>query len=304
LTHTFKEEYISKDKVRRTAIELDLHVDEIVEQAKESMSQDATAIRMQTQNFIDKKSRLLLDAHNRCEAALAAAHSRMKDASKAYGDAYEEALNQQLKIVTESTITEDTLNQEMVIAAKAHRDSIQRMTAIPPLVMDDARLQLQIRCAAAEEKAEDLQRERQVVIEKDSEGKIASLQQELGELRKANRISDGKLLEVNSDHDRMRRAARMDESVMVGLKKKLETAESELEGLKRKRADSRWMQATQDGEHALIRWYTLGWGTLMKKAEEGKATRDHGRSYNGPAKRGLLLSLSSLSFIESRWQGY
>jgi hypothetical protein len=84
LTHTFKEEYVSRDKVRRTACELDLHVDEIKEQAKKSMRQDATAIRMQTQNLIDKKNRLLLDAHNRCEAALAAVHSRMKDASKAY----------------------------------------------------------------------------------------------------------------------------------------------------------------------------------------------------------------------------
>jgi hypothetical protein len=110
----------------------------------------------------------------------------MKDAFKAYGDAYEEALNQQLKTVMESTITEDTLNQEMVIAANAHRENIQR-TAILPLVMDDTKLQLQIRCAAAEEKAEDLQLERQVIMEKDSEGKIASLQEELGELRKANK---------------------------------------------------------------------------------------------------------------------
>ncbi len=37
----------------------------------------------------------------------------------------------------------------------------------------------------------------------------------------------------------------------------------------------------------------------MRKAEEGKATRDHGRSYNGPAKRGLLLSLSSVFYRES-----
>ncbi len=64
LTHTFKEECVSKDKVRRTACELDLHVDEIKEQAKKSMRQDATAIRMQTQNLIDKKNRLLLDTHN------------------------------------------------------------------------------------------------------------------------------------------------------------------------------------------------------------------------------------------------
>ncbi len=60
------------------------------------------------------------------------------------------------------------------------------MTAIPPLVMDDTRLQLQIQCAAAQEKAEDLRRELQAIMEKDSEGKIASLQEEVGELRKAN----------------------------------------------------------------------------------------------------------------------
>jgi flagellar capping protein FliD len=124
LIHTFKEEYVTRAKALNSSIELDLHVNDIMEQAKESMSQDATAIRMQTQNFIDKKNRLLSEAHTRCEATLAVVHSRMKDASKAYGDAYEEALNQQLKNVIESTITEDTLNQEMVIAANAHRDSI------------------------------------------------------------------------------------------------------------------------------------------------------------------------------------
>ncbi len=47
-----------------------------------------------------------------------------------------------------------------------------------------------------------------------------------------------KLRKVNSDHDRMRSTAQMDENVMIGLKKKLEAAESELESLKRKRADS------------------------------------------------------------------
>ncbi len=105
----------------------------------------------------------------------------------------------------------------MVIAANAHRDSIQRMTAIPPLIMDDTRLQLQIRCAAAQEKAENLQRELQVIVDKDSEGKIASLQEELGELRKANQILDGKLRKVNANHDKMKRESRMDESIMVGL---------------------------------------------------------------------------------------
>ena len=33
----------------------------------------------------------------------------------------------------------------------------------------------------------------------------------------------------------------------------------------------------QDGERALTRCYTRGRGTLMKKAEEGKATQDLGR---------------------------
>ncbi len=98
-------------------------MDDIVELAKESMSQDATAIRMKTQNFIDKQHRLFVDAHARCEEALAVAHTRMKDVSKEYGVAYEEALNRQLQAVLESTITEDTLNQEMVVAAQAHRDT-------------------------------------------------------------------------------------------------------------------------------------------------------------------------------------
>ena len=55
----------------------------------------------------------------------------------------------------------------------------------------------------------------------------------------------------------------------------------------------------QDGERALTRWYIRGQGTLKKKAEEGKATLDRGRSFNGPARRGLPLSSSSMSFIGS-----
>ena len=66
----------------------------------------------------------------------------------------------------------------------------------------------------------------------------------------------------------------------------------------------KWMPVMQDEEHAHTRWCNLGWGILMKKAGEGKATLDRGKSFNGPAKRGRLLSLSSLSFIGSRWPGY
>jgi hypothetical protein len=38
----------------------------------------------------------------------------------------------------------------------------------------------------------------------------------------------------------MKGTTKMDESLMIGLKKKLEAAESEIESLKRKRADQRW----------------------------------------------------------------
>ncbi len=183
LIHTFKEEYITQDQERRASAELDIHVGEIIEQAKERMSQDATAIRMRTQNFIDKQGRLIDDAHTQCEAALAANHTRMRETLRACEEsaqetlrAYGEVLNQQLKTVLESTITEDTLNQEMGIAAQAHRDGIHTMTAIPPLVMDEYMLQLQSRCAAAEEKAEDLRIELQALQGQDAEGKIASLQ--------------------------------------------------------------------------------------------------------------------------------
>ena len=144
--------YITRDLERRASTELGIYVDEILEQSKERMTQDATATRMRTQNFIDKQSRLVEDTNARCEAALAANHTRMRDTVRAYG----EALNQQLQTVLDSTITEDTLNQEMEIAAQAHRDGIHKMAAIPPLLMDENMLQLQTRCATVEEKAEDL----------------------------------------------------------------------------------------------------------------------------------------------------
>jgi hypothetical protein len=145
--------YISNDKKRTTSLELDLHVDEVMERAKESMAQDVIAIRMQSQNLIDKQHRLLAEAQARCEAHIALAHNRMMHASKTYEKSFAEAIQRQLENVLESTITGDTLNREMGIAAQAHRDSIHKMTAIPPLAMDENRLQLQIRCATAEQKS-------------------------------------------------------------------------------------------------------------------------------------------------------
>ncbi len=132
LLHTFKDDYISRRKATEVDCELTHHVDEIMEQAKESMTQDAVAIRMQTKNFIDKRQSLLADAHTRCEEALAAAQTRIRDVSREYSVAYEEALDKHLQAVLESTITEDTLNQEMILASQAHRESMEKMTAIAP----------------------------------------------------------------------------------------------------------------------------------------------------------------------------
>jgi hypothetical protein len=245
------------------SVEFALHVDELVEEAKdESMSRDATAIRMRNQSLIDKQSRLIADAHAQCEKAIAEAHMRMKEASLAYGT----ALEQQLKTLQESTITEDTLIDEMVHASQSYRDRIQQVTAIPPLIMDADRLQLQIRCAAAEEKAEDLQKELQALQVPGGEGKMERLQKELedlqnlcrrkqgalhGRMRAVTRLEKEKLAlqgdlenvkktlnQVNVKNSSLAHQSKMDEGVMLGLKVRMETAESELERLKRKRTDS------------------------------------------------------------------
>jgi hypothetical protein len=76
-----------------------------------------------------------------------------------YSVAHEEALDRHLQAVLESTITEDTLNEEMILAAQAHRQSIGKMAVIAPLVVGEDKRQLQIRCAAVEEKVDELQRE-------------------------------------------------------------------------------------------------------------------------------------------------
>ena len=131
------------------------------------MSQDATAIRMRTQNFIDRQNNLIVSASNQAAAALEANHARMRDVMRAYG----EALEQQLQTVLTSTITEDTLNQEMEFAAQAHRNRIHAMTAIPPLLMDEDSLQLQTRCATLEQQAEDLRDQLQAYQEQNAEEK-------------------------------------------------------------------------------------------------------------------------------------
>ncbi len=75
LVHTFKEEHITQDLERRASEELVGYVDEILRHSKDSMSQDATAIRMRTQNFIDRQNNLMESTNFRIAATLEANHA-------------------------------------------------------------------------------------------------------------------------------------------------------------------------------------------------------------------------------------
>ena len=156
-----------------------------------------------------------------------------------------------------STITEDTLNQEIEIAAQAHRDRIHGITAIPPLHMDDDMLQLQTQCAILDQQAEDLQAQLRAYREQNSEGKIASLQKKIAELQKEleeqtdagevmaqenSRLrSDKEVLQfraakVDSEFKRMKRAMQLDE-------KEAEVNQRVTRGLK-ERLDTDWLKAS------------------------------------------------------------
>ncbi len=257
LIHTFKEEHITQDLERHASAELVSYVDEILQQSKDSLSQDATAIRIRTQNFIDRQNNLIESANNQATATLEANHARMRETLRAY----EEALDQQLQTVLNSTITEDTLNQEMEIAAQAHRDRIHGITAIPPLHMDYDVLQLQTRCAILDQQAEDLQAQLRAHHEQNAslQKRIEEIQKELEEqtdlveamtqensnLRSDKEVLKFRAADVDSEFKRMKRTMKLDEKeaelnekAIRGLKKRLETTEGELESLKRKRADS------------------------------------------------------------------
>ncbi len=75
LLHTFRDDCISKSTSIAVDFELTQHVDGIVEKAKESMLEDASAIRLQTKTHIDKQQALLSDAHAQLEKDLAAQHA-------------------------------------------------------------------------------------------------------------------------------------------------------------------------------------------------------------------------------------
>jgi hypothetical protein len=156
LAHTFREDYLEEDRVRRASCELALHADAVTEEAKKSMQDDARMFQRRTRDLIDRNNKMLRESHKECEIALAGVQKRMKEAFDGYAGRYGEVLSEQQRIIKENTITEDTLKQEMLIAANAHAESIKKMKAHPPLFMDDTRSQLQLRAAKAEEKVEDL----------------------------------------------------------------------------------------------------------------------------------------------------
>jgi hypothetical protein len=57
LIHTFKEEHITQDLERHASDELARYMDEVLQQSKDSLSQDAAAIRIRTQSHIDRQNR-------------------------------------------------------------------------------------------------------------------------------------------------------------------------------------------------------------------------------------------------------
>ncbi len=145
----------------------------------------------------------------------------------------------------------------MEIAALAQRDRIRRITAVPPLLMDDDMLQLQTQCAILDQQAEDLQAQLRAYREQNSEGKIASLQKKIEEIQKEleeqmdaveamtqenNRLrSDKEVLqsratEVDSEFKRMKRAMQLDE-------KEAEVNQRVTRGLK-ERLDTDWLKAS------------------------------------------------------------
>jgi hypothetical protein len=227
------------------------------------MAKDADAIRMRYQDLVDRQHKLKEEARAQCANAFMDVNQRMT----ATLDAYALALESQLKSLEASTITEETLLDEMMHASQFQRDRIRAATAIPPLIMDADRLQLQERCAAAEEKAEELPKQIQCFPDAESlKRRIEELQKGLEDLQQKDiqkrRILDSRLetigklkkekLTLQLERDSAKRSMDqinernstltqqnvLDESVMLGLKARMETAENELERLKRKRTDS------------------------------------------------------------------
>ena len=142
------------------------------------------------------------------------------------------------------------------MAAQAHRARIHEITAIPLLQLDENMLQLQTRCATLEEQAEDLRGQLQAYHEQNAKEKIASLRKKVGEMQRELAEQMDAVEAMTQESSRLRgdievlkfratrvnsefsKEAELNEKVMRGLKARVETAEGELERLKRKRKNS------------------------------------------------------------------
>ncbi len=70
LIHTFKEEYVTKDKTCRMSVKFDLHVDETIEEAKAVMSREVrTTIHMRNLAHIDRHNNMIADTRIRMQEA-------------------------------------------------------------------------------------------------------------------------------------------------------------------------------------------------------------------------------------------
>ncbi len=142
------------------------------------------------------------------------------------------------------------------MAAQAHRARIHGITAIPPLHLDENMFQLQTRCATLEEQAEDLRGQLHAYHEQNAEEKIASLRKKVGEMQRELAEQMDAVEAMTQESSRLRgdievlkfratrvnsefsKEAELNDKAMRGLKARVETAEGELERLKRKHKDS------------------------------------------------------------------
>ncbi len=101
IAHTFREDYLDEDNVRRTSSHLALHANEITEEAKKSMQEEARTFKKRTERLCDRRRQMIRESQKECEMTLAALQSRMKEAFDGYGDAFERALSEDHKVITE-----------------------------------------------------------------------------------------------------------------------------------------------------------------------------------------------------------
>ena len=263
ILHTLKEEYITNDLERHASEQLTAHVESTLDLSRQSITQEAEAFRIRTQEAIERQQQLIEAANQQAAMALEANHARLRETLSDYG----KALDNQLQTVLQSTITEDTLTQEMAHAEQTHRARIRGMTFAPPLQLEEGNdiLELQLRNAFLDQQSEDLNEEfNSLRVDRQfAEAKSARLQKMVDDLQKAKEEqadivevltrenarlqgeTAGLQLKAVEEKEKVTRTMRIHERHAEvsqkhtrGLTDRLEKAQGELERLKRKRKDS------------------------------------------------------------------